>query len=154
MGVLIDPVSVADFTQRVLIARRCNSCDVLAADAAGLRAHDTLVEVRSVVRRATVLDLVRLLPLCVARCAKDCIIHHALALSGQLGHTLRALAHRGCRLPLLHVVDAPLGDAFLVELRLAAVATDVGEAAQTILRQAHAGSSAHGLLVGDGVCDA
>jgi len=123
-----------------------------AAGATRLRANHSLVEVGSVISVTTAFHK-GLLLLSLARRAEDSVSRHTLALVDELGLALRALAHGGRRLPLLHVVDAALSDALLVELGLAAVAADVGEAAETLLSEAHARCATHCLLVSNGIGD-
>lgn len=69
--------------------------------------------------------------------AKDLVITSSICCSSYEITSVASSAHRGRGLSLLHIVDAALGDALLVNLGLAAISTIIGEAAQAVLSQAH-----------------
>lgn len=85
--------------------------------------------------------------------AKDLVLGGvSMPCDDQIG-PVASSAHRCSGLPLLHVVDASLGDASFVELGLTAVTAVIVEAAQAVLRQSHTRHATHGLVVGKRVGD-
>ena len=67
---------------------------------------------------------------------------------------MRSSTHRRRRLPLLHVVDAALSDAFIIKFRLAAISAVVVQTTKAVFSEANTGGSTHSLLICNGVGDA